>query len=197
MIWHHEFLIAFFIGYTELRHFTYLIGPKFSVFYSVYASYEFEQLANQWADTVEAVQTEHLRHTKQQLEYLRIDQEYEFVKKRSLVNFLTNSKLNAEANFHNRALSMLTQVRNFEQANLKNKMKEIAQGSLDKVFQQVNDPSSAAKIKRSSFEAALDGIKSGQMTYKNDLILPLFESEMKERMEKFRGLSPEEESELL
>jgi hypothetical protein len=44
-----------------------------------------------------------LRFTKEQLEYDRIDKEYEYVKKRAL----TNTKLNAEASFHNRALAML------------------------------------------------------------------------------------------
>jgi hypothetical protein len=53
------------------------------------------------------------------LEYDRIDKEYEFVKKRALTNYLINSKLNAEASFHNRALAMLNQIQNFEQANLK------------------------------------------------------------------------------
>jgi hypothetical protein len=48
-----------------------------------------------------------LRHTKEQLEYNRIDTEYQFVKKRSLINFLTNSKMNAEASFHTRTVSML------------------------------------------------------------------------------------------
>jgi hypothetical protein len=40
MIFHHEFLFAFYIGYIEIRHYTYFLGPKFSVFYSVYSRYE-------------------------------------------------------------------------------------------------------------------------------------------------------------
>lgn len=53
MIWHHEFLIAFYVGFIETRHFSFFLGPKFSVFYNVYSKYEFQQLANQWADSVE------------------------------------------------------------------------------------------------------------------------------------------------
>jgi hypothetical protein len=100
MIWHHEFLIAYYLSSMELRHFTFVFGPKFSVFYNVYSSYEIQQMANGWADCVELVQNQHLRHAKQQMEYNRIDKEYEYVKKRSLVNFLTNQKINAEAHFH-------------------------------------------------------------------------------------------------
>jgi hypothetical protein len=143
------------------------------------------------------VQNTHLRHTKQQLEYNRIDKEFEFVKKRALINFLTNSKLSSEAHFHTRTLSMLNQIQNFESANLKANMKEIAVGSVDKVLKMAEDPSSAGDIKRASFEAALDGIRTGVMTYKHDMILPLIEAEMKERLEKFNGLSAEEEGKLL
>ena len=65
MIWHHEFLIAFYIGLIEIRHFTNMMGPKFSVFYNVYSRYEAMQLANQWADRNEEVQTNHLQETKE------------------------------------------------------------------------------------------------------------------------------------
>jgi hypothetical protein len=185
MIWHHEYLISLYLGYVELRHFTYLVGPKFTVFYNVYSNYQYTQMANMWADSVELAQSQHLRHTKEQLEYRRIDKEYEFVKKRALVNFLTNSKLNAEASFHNRTLAMLNQIQNFEQSNLKAEMRNVVQGSIEKVFSYVEDPSHAAEIKRSSFESALAGIRSGQMTYQNDVILPMIESEMRERLQRF------------
>lgn len=197
MIWHHEYLISLYLGYTELRHFTYLVGPKFTVFYNVYSNYEYQQICNMWADTVEMSQSKHLRHTKEQIEYRRIDKEYEFVKKRALINFLTNSKLNAEANIHSRTLSMLNQIQNFEQANLKNEMRNAVQGSIDKVFNYVQDPSHSAEIKRSSFESALDGIRTGVMTYNNDIILPMIEKEMEERMQRFHGMSAEEEGRLL
>lgn len=148
MIWHHEFLIALYLGYIEVRHFTYFIGPKFSIFYNVYSGYEYTQLANQWADTAEMVQNQHLRHTKEQLEYSRIDSEYEFVKKRSLVNFLTNSKLASEAHFHQRTVNMLNQVTSFENSNLKGQLREIAVGSVDTILAKVDDPSTGPEIKR-------------------------------------------------
>ena len=119
MVWHHEALIAYYIGVVELRHHTFIVGPKFSIFYDNYTAYEMQQLAHQWSDSCELVQGQHLRYTKEQMEYNRIDKEYEFVKKRALINFLTNSKLFAEANFHYRAVAMLNSVESFEQANLK------------------------------------------------------------------------------
>lgn len=110
MIYHHEFIIAFYLGIIETRHFSYFLGPKFTHFYNVYTRYETQQLATMWADVTEEEQLRHLRTTKEQMEYLRIASEYEYVKKRALVNFLTNEKLNLEQHFHNRALNMLKSI---------------------------------------------------------------------------------------
>jgi hypothetical protein len=83
-----------------------------------------------WADQSEEVQAKHLRPTKEQMEYVRIHAEYEYVKKRALVNYLTNEKLNLEQHFHNRALNLLKSVQNYENQNLRNRLREIALGSL-------------------------------------------------------------------
>jgi len=106
-----------------------------------------------------------LRHTKEQLEYARIDAEYEFVKKRAVVNFVINSKKNADESFHKRSLAMLNQVRLFEENNLKGAMREIINASSKNVLAQVAEPEMGEKIKRASFEAALDGMRTGLMTY--------------------------------
>lgn len=110
MIWHHEYLIAFYLGFIETRHFTYFLGPKFTTFYNVYTRYETQQLFSQWADVCEEEQMIHLTPTREQLEYVRIHNEYDFVKKRALINFLTNEKLNLELHFHNRAVNMLKSI---------------------------------------------------------------------------------------
>jgi hypothetical protein len=40
LIYHHEMLIALLLGFIEIRHFTFFLGPKFSMFYNTYATYE-------------------------------------------------------------------------------------------------------------------------------------------------------------
>ena len=57
-----------------------------------------------------------------------------------MINFLTNSKLDAEANFHKRTVVMLNFIQRFENDNLKAQMREIAEGSVNKVVNMVNDP---------------------------------------------------------
>lgn len=154
-------------------------------------------MCNQWSDTIELLQTGHLRHTKEQLEYNRIDKEYEFVKKRAVVNFIENSKLNADAHFHQRCVSMLNQVQYYEEANLKNNMKKIVDDSVANVFNKINSPEHKEDIKRGAFESALAGIRSGVMTYEGDRVLPMIQAEIAERLVKFQGLTPAEESALL
>lgn len=62
-------------------------------------------------------------------------------------------------------------------------------GSVDTVMRRVEDPAHSEAIKRASFDSALDGIRSGQMTYSHDAILPMIEEEMASRLEAFKGLS--------
>lgn len=76
-------------------------------------------------------------------------------------------------------------------------MREIAIGSLEKVFSQIDEPAHAADIKRASFLAALDGIRTGEMTYNGDAVLPMIQAEMQERLTRFQGMSAEEEAKLL
>jgi hypothetical protein len=197
MIFHHEYLIAFYLGYIEIRHFTYFIGPKFTVFYNVYTRYETQQLCSMWADVTEEEQLRHLRHTKEQMEYVRLNAEYDFVKKRALVNYLTNEKLNVEQHFHGRALNMLKMIQNFENQNLRNHLRQIALGSFEKLQAAIADPVAKQDIQKQAFQAALSGIRSGVMKYEQDPLLPYLQNEMQSRIAHFKGLSAEEESKLL
>lgn len=42
LLFSQEFYIALFLWNVELRHFTYVVGPKFTIFYRTYARYEFK-----------------------------------------------------------------------------------------------------------------------------------------------------------
>jgi len=114
LVYHHEFLIAWYIGFLEIRHFSFMFGPKFTNFYNVYTRYETMQLCNQWADTCEELQAQHLVHTKEQIEYVRVNKEFDYVKKRALVNFLANSRENLDIHFHTRAQNMLNSIEMYE-----------------------------------------------------------------------------------
>ena len=131
------------------------------------------------------------------MEYVRINKEYDFVKKRALVNFLSNSREGLEHHFHGRAQTMLNSVEMFEKNNLKKLLDTIGQGAIEKLNNSLKDPSTRAEIDQGIFESALAGIRSGVMTYENDPLLPLVTAEIDARTNAFKGLSAEEESKLL
>lgn len=130
MMFQHKFLIGLFCCSIETRHFFWTPGPKFTIFYNTYIRYEYAQLANQWADIVEQKNKQHLIPTKEQMEYMRINDEYEFVKKRALVNYLSNSRNELERHFHSRTTNMLNSIERFEGSNLKTLLNSIVSNAV-------------------------------------------------------------------
>merc|ERR1719362_333136 len=197
LVFHHEFILGFYLGVSEIRHFTFVIGPKFTNFYNVYSRYETQQLTNQWADTVEECQTQWLVPSKQQIEYVRINNEYEFVKKRALVNFLTNSRANVEGHIHDRAQNMLNAIERYENANLKSIVSSISTDSFAQISKQLADPTARAAIQDQFFQSALAGLRKGVMEYENDPLLPILQNEISKRTDSYKNLTAEEEQKLL
>jgi len=146
--------MAFIVGYAEIRHFALIPGPKFTIFYDVFTHYEANQLLNQWQDAAELHCNQHIVETKRQIEYMRVHQEYRYIKKRSLMNYLINQRLNLEKHFHNRTIVMLNNISKFEENNL-TQLKQIAIDSFQETVKQVADDKN---IHRQIFESALDGI---------------------------------------
>lgn len=180
LVFHAEYLMAFYIGYIEIRHFTFLPGPKFTIFYDVFTKYEVSQLLSQWADTVEELQQTHYQHSREQVEYMRIHEEYQFIKKRALVTFLINERLNLEKHFHDRTVNMLNTITSYEQQNMKNKISSIAQESFASAVSRIEKDHDGS-IKRNAFKAALEGMKKGRMGHENDPVLPLIQEEILSR----------------
>lgn len=60
------------------------------------------------------MQQEFAQPIKQQLDYKRIHDEYRSIKKRSMLNFLLNQRLNLEKHFHTRTIQMLESIANQE-----------------------------------------------------------------------------------
>lgn len=76
-------------------------------------------------------------------------------------------------------------------------MRGIADNAVTTVLSRLDDPEHSATIKRSAFEAALDGIRSGQMTYAGDALLPMIQNEMADKLTQYSNLTKAEEQELL
>lgn len=92
---------------------------------------------------------------------------------------------------------MLNSVERFEQANLKNLLNGIGSGALQKVKDSLNNPESQKAIKEQSFQSALQGIRDGSMTFKNDPLMPILTNEINERVSGYKALNKQEESDML
>ena len=119
--------------------------------------------------------------SKEQIEYVRINNEYDFVKKRALVNFLTNSRLNLETHVQGRAQNMLNSIERYEQANLKGLIGDISSQSFAKIEEKLADPTERAMIQDQFFQSALAGLRKGIMEYENDPLLPILQKEIQNR----------------
>jgi len=131
------------------------------------------------------------------MEYVRLNKEYDFVKKRALVNYLTNSRTDLENHFHSRAHNMLASIERYEQANLKNLLNGIGTGALQKLKDNLEHPEHSVAIKEAAFQSALQGIRDGSMTYKNDPLMPILTNEINDRCSGYKALSAQEEGDLL
>ncbi len=110
---------------------------------------------------------------------MRIHNEYNFVAKRALMNYMANSRTNLEKHFHGRTVNMLKNVIKHERYNMDRELKAISTEAYKATMEILNeDP---AQLLADSFESALDGLKKGKMTYTNDPVLPVLIEQIKER----------------
>lgn len=87
---------------------------------------------------------------------------------------------------------MLKTIKNLEDANVKNKFRQIADESLRSLSSFVSDPAGKQKLHSESFKSALQGLRQGVMKYEIDPILPVFVKEFTERTKLLKGLSQQE-----
>ena len=119
------------------------------------------------------------------------------MKKRALVNFLSNSRSSLETHVHNRAANMLSAIEGFEASNLKSLLNGIGTGAVEKMQAALNDPEQMKAINESAFQSALKGIAAGTMTYEGDPLLPILQNEVEARTNAYANISAEEESKLM
>lgn len=71
---------------------------------------------------------------------MRVHYEYEYIKKRGLMNFLTSERLNVEKHFYDRALGMLKQIKLFEENNMGAQLRKVATESIDALKAKIEGP---------------------------------------------------------
>ena len=174
-------------------------------------------MGNSWQDNVEEKSKKFLAVSKEQIDYYLIHKEFAYIKKRSLstvknkkfhlinyFQYLENEKKNLHKHFYDRTFNMLKTVENMENNNIRNKIRQITEEAYKKllqvnknlIFQVTVDDSQRASLHNSSFQSALEGLRTGNMTYTNDPLLPIFISEVNSQIQPLKKLTKEEESKL-
>lgn len=84
---------------------------------------------------------------------------------------------------------MLRTIKTLEDANIKNKMRDIADQSIKALNNFVTDPAQKEHLHNESFRSALQGLSTGVMTYEIDPVLPVFMKEFTTATEELKGLT--------
>ena len=109
---------------------------------------------------------------------------------------LTSERLEVEKHMHERALAMLRTIYNFEQGNLRAELKRIVNEALESSLNQLRNEQQS-ELHSSAFASALEGIRRGEMNYREDPILPLVLEKIRAATQRLKNLTPEQEAQLL
>lgn len=129
------------------------------------------------------------------MEYLELHRDFQNIKAESVNRFVANEQLNLKKHIQTRASELLGMAKTMETKN----RQEIINGILRKVVDEVENlqKNIPAKVVAASFEAALDGIASGAMDYKKDIVLPMILERVRVEVSKLQNLSAEEQKKLV
>ena len=138
---------------------------------------------------------DNMKRAMEQMEYLQLHRDFQAIKTESVNRFVANEQLNLKKHIQNRASDLLNSAKTMEKRN----RQEIINGILRKAVEEVEklQKNIPAKVVEASFEAALDGIASGLMDYKKDIVLPMILDKVKAEVSKLQNLSEEEQKKLL
>lgn len=190
-------IVTLLVATNESRHLlTKFPVPKLTWYYSAFEVAESRQAILSVFDVLEDRKIEELKPHAEQIDYYNIHKEYLHVKKRALTSFLENERKALNNNFNKRANEILVTVSNFENQNIRKKLSEIAENSLNSVISKINNPNENKEILDASFESALVGLREGKMEYQGDLLLPMYLEELKKNTNDISNLTPQEEDQL-
>lgn len=136
-----------------------------------------------------------MKNAMEQMEYLDLHRDFQNIKTESVNRFVANEQLNLKKHIQTRAADLLNNAKSMETRN----RQEIINNILRKAVQEVESlqKNIPAKVVEASFEAALDGISSGVMDYKKDVVLPMILERVKAEVAKLQNLSEEEQKNLI
>ena len=166
-----------------------------NTFYFNVINQELEDIEREAPQVHAELAKNNMQKAMEQMEYLELHRDFQNIKTESINRFVANEQLNLKKHIQNRAAGLLSNAKSMEAKN----RQEIINGILKKVVSEVESlqKNIPAKVLEASFEAALDGISTGVMDYKKDIVLPMILEKAKAEVSKLQNLSAEEQKKLL
>ena len=179
---------AFAIFFYEIPKYQFL--PFLNSFYILTFRNEIEGMQNAVPDDIQNVVSKNMKEALEQFDYLLLHSKFKGVKEQSIQNFLLNQELELKQTIKERAVDLLKMAEEFEINNQKQVLAKIVKRVEDEIDGIQKNPS--PQILDAAFEAALNGVKEGKMSYKGDGVLPHVTEFIRNELSKFKGLSPDE-----
>lgn len=144
----------------------------------LYIKYDLESMQNNLYELEEAHAEEQRKEPIGQIDYFRLHKEYFGMKSGLMDTYLKTHRLRLKQHLYERSLAVLRGTEKMEQDNVNKVLRELLQRALEKV--QENATNGHAETKAQAFKSALQGIRDGKMTYKNDPLLPVVQKYLEE-----------------
>ena len=137
-----------------------------------------------------------LNEAKSQMDFYRLNNEFQDVKAEAVNIFLANEYLNLRKHVSERTINILKQVKVFENAN----QQRLYQGLIDEASKEIDkklEGKDKEKIQKEMLVSAIDGLSKGYMDYAIDPVLPIVKQSIRNSVEKINKMSPEQQAKLI
>ena len=172
-----------------------LTRPFLNTFYFNVIDQEIEDIEREAPQVHAEMAKDNMKRAMEQMEYLELHRDFQSIKAESINRFVANEQLNLKKHIQDRAAELLASAKSMEARNRQEIINRVMKKVVDEVESlQKNIP---VKVLEASFEAALDGIATGIMDYKKDIVLPMILERVRVEVSKLQNLSEEEQKKLV
>ena len=172
-----------------------MTSPFLNTFYFQVINQELDDLSREQPYVESQLAKDNMKRAMEQMEYLDLHRDFQNIKAESINRFVANEQLNLKKHVQSRATELLANAKSMEARNRAEIIGNILKKAVDEVERlQRNIP---PQVVEASFEAALDGIASGAMDYKKDIVLPMVLERIRSEVSKLQNMSEAEQQKLL
>lgn len=172
--WVARSMIAPWLGYFMVLYFffegrRYMLLPLQNDWYCQLIENELSILYTNAPEDIATRSRESVALAMEQLEYLDVHEEFQWIKQHSIGLFLEVERERLQQHLRERSLTLLKSAETFEKLNRKHVLEKVLKGAFEHLEEAVAKPNQ--RLLDSIFAAGLKGIEADQMTYQDDTLL--------------------------